>query len=212
MDISSYETICKMKKYTTLFLIVFCLSGSFTVLGQMSKEEKQEAKEWKKKMKSLTPEQYKSLLDENKNLKSQMTALNAELSGIDQMIKEKDDQISQFEKQADALRNSIAAAGKASALASAKRPTEKGVVFKVKIGAFERKDLSKFLENSDSFFGEVGEDGLMRYTLGIFRDYPEADNFKKYMREMGVSDALIVSYNDGVRVPLKEVLDNVPKS
>ena len=128
------------------------------------------------------------------------------------MIKEKDDQISQFEKQADALRNSIAAAGKASALASAKRPTEKGVVFKVQIGAFERKDLSKFLENSDSFFGEVGEDGLMRYTLGIFRDYPEADNFKKYMREMGVSDAWIVSYNDGVRVPLKEVLDNVPKS
>ena len=52
----------------------------------------------------------------------------------------------------------------------------------------------------------------MRYTLGIFRDYPEADNFKKYMREMGVSDAWIVSYNDGVRVPLKEVLDNVPKS
>ena len=201
-----------MKKYTTLFLIVFCLSGSLTVLGQMSKEEKQEANEWKKKMKSLTPEQYKSLLDENKNLKSQMTALNAELSGIDQMIKEKDDQISQFEKQADALRNSIAAAGKASALASAKRPTEKGVVFKVQIGAFERKDLSKFLENSDSFFGEVGEDGLMRYTLGIFRDYPEADNFKKYMLEMGVSDAWIVSYNDGVRVPLKEVLDNVPKS
>ena len=35
---------------------------------------------------------------------------------------------------------------------------------------------------------------------------------KKYMREMGVSDAWIISYRDGVRVPIKEVLENIPKS
>ena len=29
-------------------------------------------------------------------------------------------------------------------------------------------------------------------TIGIFRDYWEADTFKKYMREMGVKDAIIV--------------------
>ena len=68
------------------------------------------------------------------------------------------------------------------------------------------------MDKSDSFFGEVGEDGLMRYTLGVFRDYWEADTFKKYMREMGVSDAWIISYRDGVRVPIKEVLENIPKS
>jgi hypothetical protein len=46
----------------------------------------------------------------------------------------------------------------------------------------------------------------------VFTDYWEADTFKKYMREMGVSDAWIISYRDGVRVPIKEVLETIPKS
>jgi hypothetical protein len=46
-----------------------------------------------------------------------------------------------------------------------------------------------------------------RITIGIFRDYWEADTFKKYMRDMGVKEAWIVPYKDGVRVELKDVLD-----
>ena len=49
----------------------------------------------------------------------------------------------------------------------------------------------------------------MRYTLGEFRDYWEADKFKKYLREMGVKDAWIVPYKDGKRVPIKDVLEGV---
>jgi len=193
------------------------LTVSFDAMSQLSKKEK---KEWKKRVKSLTPEQYKSLIDENKGLKGQIASLNDELSGNDAANKEKDDQVAQYEAQMEAMRTQMAAAAEKAKIGgstngsttSKKRPAVKGIAFKVQIGAFQNKDLSKYLDKSDSFFGEVGEDGLMRYTLGVFTDYWEADTFKKYMREMGVSDAWIISYRDGVRVPIKEVLENIPKS
>ena len=206
-----------MKKFTTLFILVLGLTVSFDAMSQLSKKEK---KEWKKRVKSLTPEQYKSLVDENKGLKGQVTSLNDELSANDAANKEKDNQIAQYEVQMKEMRTRMAASAKktkegvtnSGGEMTKNRPTVKGIAFKVQIGAFQNKDLSKYLDKSDSFFGEVGEDGLMRYTLGVFTDYWEADTFKKYMREMGVSDAWIISYRDGVRVPIKEVLENIPKS
>ena len=206
-----------MKKFTTLFILILGLAISFDAMSQLSKKEK---KEWKKRVKSLTAEQYKSIVDENKGLKSQIAKLNDELSANDAANKERKDQIAQYEAQMKEMREQMATNAKKAkegvttsrSSMTKKRPDVKGIAFKVQIGAFQNKDLSKYLDKSDSFFGEVGEDGLMRYTLGVFRDYWEADTFKKYMREMGVSDAWIISYRDGVRVPIKEVLENIPKS
>ena len=59
-----------MKKFTTLFILILGLAVSFDAMSQLSKKEK---KEWKKRVKSLTAEQYKSLIDENKGYKSQIT-------------------------------------------------------------------------------------------------------------------------------------------
>jgi hypothetical protein len=85
----------------------------------------------------------------------------------------------------------------------------RGVVFKVQVGAFKNKDLSKYFDNNPNFGGEVRENEPQRITIGIFRDYWEADQFKKYMREMGVKDAWIVPYKDGQRTDIKEVLEGV---
>jgi len=85
----------------------------------------------------------------------------------------------------------------------------KGIVFKVQIGAFKNKDLSKYFENNPNFSGEVKEGDPQRVTIGIFRDYWEADTFKKYLREMGVKDAWIVPYKDSQRVEIKDVLEGV---
>ena len=48
------------------------------------------------------------------------------------------------------------------------------------------EDLAKYFENNPNFGGEVKENEPQKITIGIFRDYWEADTFKKYMREMGV--------------------------
>ena len=84
-----------------------------------------------------------------------------------------------------------------------------GVVFKVQIGAFRNKDLTKYFENNKNFSGDVDADGTKKYTLGYFGDYWEGDRFKKYLREMGVKDAWIVPYKAGKRLNIKDVLEGI---
>ncbi len=201
-------------------LTIILLLGSFVLFtgldasAQMSKKEK---KEWKKRAKKLSPEQYKALLDENSALKDQIRTLQQASKGEDNRVAEKDQQISDYQSQLASLRSELESA-KSKAAQAARQPAprqattsvddQNGVVFKVQIGAFKNKDLTKYLNKGGQFQGEDA-DGLKKYTLGIFRDYWEADTFKKYLREMGVKDAWIVSFKDGQRVPIKDVLEGV---
>ena len=201
-----------MKRIFILSALIVLASFAFDASAQMSKKE---AKEWKKRIKSLDPDQYKALIEENKSLKSQVTSLKSELGSVDDKIADKDDQIAQYQDQITDLRSQVANAKKAPVAVAPERSgainEAVGVVFKVQIGAFTNKDLSKYLKASDNFTGET-EDGVKKYSLGVFRDYWEADTFKKYLREMGVKDAWIVSFKDGQRVPIKDVLEGVSKS
>ena len=79
-----------------------------------------------------------------------------------------------------------------------------GVVYKVQVGAFRNYDITKYFNRHDNFSGTVDEDGTMRYTLGAFSDYWEADKFKSYLRNMGVNGAWLVAYKDGKRVSMKD--------
>ena len=47
------------------------------------------------------------------------------------------------------------------------------------------------------------------YTLRHFRNYWQANSFKKELRAMGCKDAWVVAFKDGKRLPLKEVLQDV---
>ncbi len=205
-----------MKRLLMLFIALATIAASFDATAQ--EMDKKERKEWKKRVKKLEPEEYKGLIEENRSLKSQVSSLRNELNGVDQKIAEKDDQIAQYSGQISDLRSQLAQAqAQAQAAAAAPRPQPSddgginenvGVVFKVQIGAYASKDLTKFTDNAKNFTQEEGE-GFKRYTLGVFRDYWEADTFKKYLREMGVKDAWIVSFRDGQRVPIKEVLEGI---
>lgn len=212
-----------MKRITILLLVI----GSFGIATEASAQmSKAESKVWKKRIKQLEPEQYKALIDENKSLKGQMSSLQTELSGVDQTIADKDDQIEQLQSQVGDLRTEVnnAKAQAQRAVAEAQQQQsqpntdkgsqvndQEGVVFKVQIGAFKKKDLSKYKDAGANFSADTNEDGMQTYALGVFRDYWEADTFKKYLREMGVKDAFIASYSNGKRVPIKEVLESVGK-
>jgi hypothetical protein len=88
-----------------------------------------------------------------------------------------------------------------------KRGPSKGVVYKVQIGSFKNKDLTKYFDNNPNFSGDIDPDGTKKYTLGVFTDYWEADKFKKALREMGVKGAWIVAYKNGQRVNVKDALE-----
>ncbi|MFY0607516.1 MAG: Ezrin/radixin/moesin family protein [Cyclobacteriaceae bacterium] len=198
-----------MKRIITLSLLVFFVAVGFNASAQMSKAEK---KEWKKRIKALEPEQFKIIVEENKSLKSQTASLKNELAGVDDKIADKDEQIASYKTQVSSLRDQLAEA----ASKPAAKPVETGaidestgVVFKVQIGAYSKKDLQKYKKAKN--FAQESDNGVNKFTIGAFRDYWEADTLKKYLREMGVKDAFIVSYKDGSRVDIKEVLEGVSK-
>lgn len=198
-----------MKNSAILMLFALALAFGYQANAQMSKSE---YKVWKKRLKSLSPEEYKKITEEKEALASQVSSLKQELSSVDDRLADKDDQIESYKKQVASLRDELAASSVKRAADPAGSINENvGVVFKVQIGAYEKKDLAKYSKNAKNF-NQESADGLNKFTVGAFRDYWEADTFKKYLREMGVKDAFIVSYKDGKRVNIKEVLEGVSKS
>lgn len=200
-------------------VIIVCLALIFSgsqVFAQLTKEEK---KEWKKKAKEYrkNPASLKDLTEAKQVADNSVTKLTAENKQLQSTVSDKNAKIAELEDQISRMRSELTSV-KAELAQLKENPVinpmdfSKGVVFKVQVGAFKNKDLSKYFDNNPNFGGEAaGKDSTdpQRITIGIFRDYWEADTFKKYMRDMGVKDAWIVPYKDGARVEIKDVLEGV---
>jgi hypothetical protein len=201
-----------MKKGIILFFCLALIAASTQSFAQLSKKEK---KEWKKKAKQFAkePENLKQLTEDKQAADASVASLNQKVSQMQSTISDKDAKIAQLEDELSQMRGQLTSAN--AELAQLKENPansmdfSKGVVFKVQIGAFKNKDLAKYFENNPNFGGEAKDGEPQKLTIGIFRDYWEADTFKKYMREMGVKDAWIVPYKDGQRVEIKDVLEGV---
>lgn len=200
-----------MKKLTLLIVVTSCMFLPFNTTAQMSKKEE---KIWKKRVKQLEPEQYKRLLDENRTLEGQVNSMKTELNNLNNQLAEKDEQILSYQSQVGDLRGELSKAQSQATTNTQKSDgidETKGIIFKVQIGAYSQTDLRRYMNNTRNFSREE-ENGVRKYTIGVFKDYWDADTFKKYLRQMGVKDAWIVSYRDGQRVPIREVLEGVSKS
>jgi hypothetical protein len=202
-----------MKYRLTLFFCLALIFSTSQIFAQLSKQEK---KEWKKKAKEFAknPANLKQLTEDKASAEGQVTSLNQKVTQLQSSMSDKDARIAELEDQLSQTRSQLTTTR--AELAQLKETPvvnpmdfSKGVVFKVQIGAFKNKDLAKYFENNPNFGGEVKEGEPQKITIGIFRDYWEADTFKKYMREMGVKDAWIVPYRDGQRVEIKDVLEGV---
>lgn len=197
-------------------VIIVCLALIFSgmqVFAQLSKKEK---KEWKKKAKEYAknPANLKDFTEEKQTVETDNSALKGQVSTLNKQVSDKNARIAELEDQLSRMRGDLTAANAElaqlkEAPAANSMDFSRGVVFKVQIGAFKNKDLSKYFNNNPNFGGEAAEKGEQKFTIGIFRDYWDADKFKKYMREMGVKDAWIVPYKDGLRVEIKDVLEGV---
>lgn len=226
-----------LKRFLILLAVVILASPAF---AQLSKEEKKLWKKQAKAF-SKEPSGLKQLSDEKVAAEDEINRLKAEITSLNGTVAERDSKISETEEQLTRMRADAAAAraeleklrsGMVTEIKTAPKlkPVEKekpvatiptegamakesmtGVVFRVQIGAFRNKNLSKYFQNNPNFGGEFGKDPTdpQRITIGIFRNYWDADTFKKYMREMGVTDAWIVPFKDGKRVEIKDVLDQV---
>lgn len=199
-----------MKKIIVLLMYLGFMVAFQTTYAQLSKAEE---KEWKKRIKALEPEQYKNILDESKRLQAELSNVKKDLSNASDELDEKDDKISRLEGQMKTMRTEMESANERARKAASGNEdgmySESGVVFRVQIGAFFKKEeLAKFSEGNKNFNAET-DNSVQKFTLGVFKDYWQADTFKKYLRQMGVKDAWIVAFKDGQRVPLKEVLSGI---
>lgn len=188
-------------KRKEIILSLILVAGSFSFSYSQD-----DAKEWKKKLKKLTPEEYKQMVEDNNSLQKQVSEAQSDADHYRSESSAKDAEISKLEAQLEDLKSQAQTSMPVSNSASSS-VAPSGVVFKVQIGAFKNKDLQKYLDNHKNFSGDVDSDGTRKYTLGEFADYWEADRFKKYLREMGVKDAWIVSYRNGERIPIKDALE-----
>lgn len=206
-----------------LFLFSLTAVHETVVAQELSKKErkrlKKEQKQRLKELKKMSAEDFQKAQNVQNELKETTSNLEGQVSNLKSQLNNKDSEVKQLQDQVRRLETELQQA-KANAAASPKQPEEniplsnkydEGLVFRVQIGAFRDKNLEQYLHTSDNFNGEKDEQGLQIYTLGNFRDYWEADKFKKYLRAMGVKDAWIVPFRDGGRVPLKEVLENLQK-
>ncbi len=215
-SVESFKRNSIFKHMNNRLVLFFCLALIFSssqVFAQLSKQEK---KEWKKKAKEFArnPANLKQLTEDKEAAEGQVSSLNDKLAQLQSNMSNKDARIAELEDQLSQARAQVTSAR--AELAQLKASPVKnemdfsqGVVFKVQIGAFKNKDLQKYFDNNPNLGGEVKEGEPQKITIGIFRDYWEADQFKKYMREMGVKDAWIVPYRDGQRVEIKDVLEGV---
>ena len=170
-------------------------------------------KEWAKKLKSMKPTELKKNYEDLELQKKENEELKIEIESKRREIESLKNEIESL-KQANKSNIKMPLQKNESDVSKQgfhrQNTTHKGVIFKVQIGAFRNKDLTKYFDNNPNFSGEVDPDGLKKYTLGYFYDYWEADTFKKYLREMGVKDAWIVPYNlKGERLNIKDVLEGI---
>jgi len=82
----------------------------------------------------------------------------------------------------------------------------KGIYYKVQVGAFRNNIPQNLYDEFAPVSGESLSNGITRYTAGFFMSYDNADKTKFDIRKLGYSDAFVVAFRDGKRIPLYEAM------
>ncbi len=191
--------------------IAFSSVQGYTPDKNKKKKNKAEYKKWKKKAKAFVKNpmalkakeegyqrQIEELTQKNNELQEQYNQLQEQYDQLNAELRSKSNQLEICQQEKERLKTAYEAQKQLM-----KKDAMPGLVYRVQIGAFRYFDLSKYLKHTENFYGET-QDGLNKYTIGKFRDYEMAEAFKKDLRRMGIRDAWVVPYIDGVRVTMQE--------
>lgn len=189
-----------------LALTFFCLTSSYAQEEALSKEEKKrlktEQKRWKKKLKSMSVEKYYEVITQHENLKGQSGSFEAELAALQKDVDAKEKGVQTLDKSIEGLESRIKKLEEnCDANASGNNSSfSKGMVHKVQVGDFNDPTLKAFQEEGNFWEKDQvldGENFRKVYTIGYFKDNFRAQAFKKMLRDMGVKDAYVQTYQDG---------------
>ncbi|GGZ18602.1 hypothetical protein GCM10007049_08550 [Echinicola pacifica] len=193
-----------------LFALLTVVNISVSNAQQLTKSEK---KALKKELKSMSPEELWQLKNSSQEQKVEIITLSKEVKTTREKAIEAEEDLKILQKKHEMLLESTTNPNPQMRTDSGSSEEiiadwKEGVIFRVQIGALTSEEYDKEIPGGFSMDVE-GNGDLQRMLIGYYRDYHEADSFKKLMRKLGIRTAWIVPYKDGQRVALKEVLKNV---
>ncbi len=202
-------------KYLLLFGALFLLIQPVDLSaqdGELTKEEKKRwkdaAREYRRNLPALKAlvEEHEYYQSENRQLQQQVNDLNAQISNRERTVDDLQEQIAGLNQrlmvaEASNQQRDVVVVEPPQPVAS----SPQGVVYRIQIGAYENNQLDPNLSNTDDFRLET-YGNLQRVIIGELRNYNNALTLRDRLREMGVSDAFVVAYRDGVRVDVEDTL------
>jgi DNA repair exonuclease SbcCD ATPase subunit len=176
-----------LKVFALIVISVFAVS---TVHAQdLSKSEKKKLKTELKKYKK-NPVDYK-----NDKAKTRQ-----QLDERDETIVELTKQLDEQNSRSRRLQDSLEALSKKynNLIASSSTSIPAGTVYAVQIGFFEVLQLEEFNKRIRTIRAE-NQDGGKRYVIGYFNDLEQAKKFGSEIKTIGIDDAFVSQYINGVR-------------
>ncbi len=206
-----------------LLTLSLMLASTSMLCAQQKKKggdpQKQLKKEWKKKAKSYVKNPL-ALKAREESFQKQVQDRDRQLEEMQRRNRELAEQIAQLEDQLRARQYSLDSMQSEVLRLKAAYEAEKkqsrldvmpGLVFKVQSGAFRLFDMRKYAQDNPFFETEALGD-INRYTVGRFRDLALAEAFQKDLKRLGIRDAWIVPFKDGVRITMKEAKEMLSAS
>jgi vacuolar-type H+-ATPase subunit I/STV1 len=184
----------------TVLAIVFVFSISTANAQSLSKKErralKKEIRVYKK-----NPEKWVKMQNQHiAELSSEVASLKAKLAEIETLRAEKmdlADKLAALEAQYAKLKNSMP---------STQVPM--GTVYQVQMGYYQYLDLVSFNEKLKTIKAEE-VNGAKRYVIGHFENVMDAIQFSNDIKKLGIKDAFVSQYEDGVRNMTFDALEEI---
>jgi predicted house-cleaning NTP pyrophosphatase (Maf/HAM1 superfamily) len=83
----------------------------------------------------------------------------------------------------------------------------KGLIFRIQVGVFRNAVPDYFFREFSPVSGERLTDELTAYLTGFFVNSMKANEARGQVRGLGYTDAFVVAYCDGKRIPIKQALE-----
>ena len=85
----------------------------------------------------------------------------------------------------------------------------KGYYYRIQLGAFKNFDLKNKINKDDQSIQVEYLKGLEKYMIGLFFTFEDAAAYRKDIQQMGIKDAFIVPYKDGIRITHQEAREGI---
>ncbi|MBK7149310.1 MAG: hypothetical protein IPH78_10950 [Bacteroidetes bacterium] len=187
---------------------------TFTLSAQeLSKDEKKRLKdELKNYMSDLAGykakmQDIRSTLDSNeaeiKRNKDDIAFLSTKQAELENRIADFDKEVVKCNEELNILKGNPAPGTDPekinAVMGTINNAAQKGTVYKVQIGLYKEFNINKYFDQP-RYIGYEEVDGMNRYIISYFPDESVATQFVEDVRKMGVKDAFVSKYIDGVRV------------